>query len=480
MDAVSPAAPPAPLSHPEVRRIIVGVMLAMFIAALDQTIVATALPTIGRDLGNFTGLSWIVTAYLVAATAVSPLYGKFSDIHGRRVTMLIGISTFIAGSLACALAPNMLTLIAARALQGLGGGGLISLAQTVVADVSAPRERGRYQGYFAAVFASSSLLGPVLGGFFAEHLHWSLIFWINLPLGLLAYAMTSTTLKRLPRHDRWHQLDVLGAILIVAASMTLMLALSWGGQGRPWGSPEVLGLLGASAGLWGLFGVRQVTANEPLVPLNVLRNGVVRSGTVSSFFGMGSLIGMTVFLPVFFEAVMDLTASESGLALIPLTVGVVIGATFSGRRMVKSVHYKRIPLFGTLLAAAACLLLAATARSISLTLVEIVLAVVSMGMGTMLPVTTVAVQNAVAPHQLGTTTAAIGFFRQLGGAFMVAVFGAIILSGGPPADTGALETLSGPTWVFGWMFVAAAAGFLAAFAFLLVMEERPLRGGAGD
>jgi EmrB/QacA subfamily drug resistance transporter len=477
MDAVNSAARPAPLSHPEVRTIIIGVMVAMFIAALDQTIVATALPTIGRELGNFTDLPWVVTAYLVAATAVAPLYGKFSDIHGRRVTMLIGISTFVVGSIACALAPNMLSLIAARALQGLGGGGLISLAQTVVADVTSPRERGRYQGYFAAVFASSSLLGPVLGGIFAEHFHWSIIFWINLPIGLLAYAMTNSALKRLPRHERWHRLDVLGAALLVAASLCLMLALSWGGERHAWTSPEVLGLFGASVLLWVLFGLRHATAAEPLVPPTVLSNSVVRAGTASSCFGMGALIGLTVFLPVYFEAVIELSSAQSGLALLPLTVGVVLGATVAGRRMVHVVHYKRIPLVGMIVAMAGCLALATFSTSLSLLTVEVLLALVSMGMGTMLPVTTVAVQNAVAPRELGTTTSAIGFFRQLGGAFMVAVFGAIVLSGRPSnAKIVPVAVAEGGVTPFAWMFAIAALAFLIAFLLLLMMEERPFRG----
>ena len=348
MDAVRAADPPAPLSHAEIRRIVTGVMLAMFLAALDQTIVATALPTIGRELHNVADLPWVVTAYLLAATAATPLYGKFSDIHGRRVTMLIGIATFIVGSLVCALAPSMIVLIVARGLQGLGGGGLISLAQTAVADVAAPRERGRYQAYFAAVFASSSLAGPVLGGVIAEHLHWSVIFWINLPLGLLAYAMTSRTLKRLPRHERWHRLDVLGAVLITAASVTLMLALNWGGTRYAWTSPQVLRLVRRLARPLGAF--RRCGSLRPKsrsFPLTVLRNGVVRAGTVSSCFGMGTLIGLTVFLPLFFEDVTGLTAGQSGLALIPLTVGVVCGATFAGRRLSHVQHYKRLPLAGT-------------------------------------------------------------------------------------------------------------------------------------
>lgn len=477
MDATPADLRPAPLSHAEIRSIIVGVMLAMFLAALDQTIVATALPTIGRELHNVTDLPWVVTAYLVAAVAVTPLYGKFSDIHGRRVTILVGIATFMVGSLGCALAPSMLLLIIARAVQGLGGGGLISLAQTAIADVTSPKDRGRYQAYFAAVFASSSLAGPVLGGIIAEHLHWSVIFWINLPLGALAYAMTSQTLKRLPRHERWHRLDVLGAILITAAIVSLMLALSWGGNRFGWSSPQILALFGGSLLLWVLFGFRLATAEEPLIALTILQNGVVRTGTASSCFGMGALIGLTVFLPVFFEEVLGLTAGESGLALIPLTIGVVIGATYAGRRLSRVAHYKRLPLAGNVLAGAGCLLLAAFAGKMSLVAIDAVLALISAGMGTMLPITTVAVQNAVEPHELGTTTAAIGFFRQLGGALLVAVFGAIVLAapdpGSPPVAAGSAGDL---VTRFEWMFVAAAVAFALAFLLLLMMEERPLRG----
>jgi MFS family permease len=271
----------------------------------------------------------VVTSYLVAATAATPLYGKFSDIHGRRVTILVAIVTFMVGSLGCALAPSMFLLIVARAVQGLGGGGLISLAQTAIADVTSPRERGRYQAYFASVFAASSLAGPILGGVIAEHLHWSVIFWINLPLGALAYGMTHHALKLLPRHERWHRLDVLGAVLITAAIVTLMLALSEGGTRYAWFSPEILGLVAGSLVLWALFALRMLTAEEPLVPLTVLRNQVVRTGTASSLFGMGALIGLSVFMPLYFEAVLGLSAAGSGVALIALMGGAVAGATLA-------------------------------------------------------------------------------------------------------------------------------------------------------
>jgi EmrB/QacA subfamily drug resistance transporter len=478
---------PAPtLSHTEIRTIILGVLLAMFLAALDQTIIATALPTIGRELGDLEHLSWIVTVYLLTSTAVTPLYGKFSDSYGRRVTMLIGIVIFILGSIACALAPTMFALILARALQGIGGGGLIALAQTIIADIVAPRERGRYQVYFASVFMTSSLLGPVLGGFFAEHLHWSVIFWINLPLGLVAFAIAFHSLKKLPRFERPHKLDLLGALLLVAATVALLLALSWGGIRYPWSSLPVLGLFAASLVLWGLFAIRMRMAPEPLIPPGVLHNPVVRMAVLAACFGMGTYIGLTIYLPVYFETVRGLSASQSGLALIPLMAGTVVGATLSGRTMAKVKHYKRLPTVGLLIAIATTGILAAYGQSLSIVTVEIILAIVSVGLGTVLPVTMVTTQNAVAPHQMGTATGTANFFRSLGGAFIVAIFGVIVLSGSGLSGATSFETLSAVAAqsgvdladVFSHVFIAAMVGFGLSLAFLLALEERPLRGNA--
>ena len=478
---------PAPsLSHTEIRTIILGVLLAMFLAALDQTIIATALPTIGHELGDLEHLPWIVTVYLLTSTAVTPLYGKFSDSYGRRVTMLIGIVIFIIGSIACALAPTMVVLILARALQGIGGGGLIALAQTIIADIVSPRERGRYQVYFASVFMTSSLLGPVLGGFFAEHLHWSVIFWINLPLGLVAFAIAFQSLKKLPRFERPHKLDLLGALLLVAATVALLLALSWGGLRYPWGSLPILGLFCASLVLWGLFALRMRVAPEPLIPPGVLHNPVVRMGVLAACFGMGTYIGLTIYLPVYFEAVRGLSASQSGLALIPLMAGTVVGATLSGRTMAKVKHYKRLPTAGLLVAMATTGILAAYGPSLSIVTVEIILAIVSIGLGTVLPVTMVTTQNAVAPHQMGTATGTANFFRSLGGAFIVAIFGAIVLSGSGLSGAASFESLSAVAArsgvdladVFRYVFIAAIVGFGLSLAFLLALEERPLRGSA--
>ncbi|WP_439651723.1 MDR family MFS transporter [Microvirga puerhi] len=479
--------PQAPaLSQAEIRTIILGIMLAMLLAALDQTIIATALPTIGRDLGDLEHLPWIVTVYLLTATAVTPLYGKFSDSHGRRITMLIGIVVFMIGSIACALAPTMIVLILARGLQGLGGGGLIALGQTIVADLVAPKERAKYQVYFASVFMTSSLIGPVLGGFFAEHLHWSVIFWINLPLGLVALLIAYHGLKKLPRHDRPHRLDLLGALLLVAATVSLLLALSWGGLRYPWGSLPILGLVAASVVLWVLFGLRMRTAPEPLIPPGVLHNPVVRMGTLSACFGMGTYIGLTIYLPIYFEAVRGISASSSGLALIPLMVGTVAGATFSGRAMARVKHYKRLPMVGLSVAILATAVLALFAGRVPFIGIEIILGVISIGLGTLLPVSTVAIQNAVALHDLGAATGAANFFRSLGGAFIVAIFGAIVLGGAGLSEGGSFETLAATAAsrgvnladVFAYVFMAAVVGFGLALAFILAMEERPLRGGS--
>lgn len=464
-DAAAPASA-RPLEHAEVRRIIVGILLAMLLAALDQTIVATALPTIGRELGDLAHLPWVVTAYLLTSTAVTPLYGKLADIHGRRIVLLIGIGVFVLGSVACALAPTMLALIIARAVQGLGGGGLISLAQTIIADVVAPKERARYQGYIAGVFVTSSIAGPVLGGLIAQNAHWSLIFWLNLPLGLAAYRMTDGTLKRLPRHERPHRLDVLGAGLMVAATTALLLALTWGGSAYPWGSWPILALIGGSLCLWLLFTWRLATAAEPFLPLRLLVHPVVGTGTAAAFFVMGTFIGLSIYLPMWMQSVLELDADATGLMLLPLMVGVVAGATASGRLMARVEHYKLIPLAGLAASFGGTLTLAAMADGGPIGLVGAVLAAVGIGLGTVLPVTTVAVQNAVEPHELGTATGAMSFFRSLGGAIAVAAFGAIVL-GGAGLD---------PPVVFNRVFLTAAAGFALGFVWLVAMEERPLRG----
>lgn len=474
------------LSPAEIRSIIIGLVAAMLLSALDQTIVATAMPTIGLELGDAANLPWIVTAYLLASTAVTPLYGKLSDIHGRRIMLLIAIAAFSIGSLLCALAPTMIALALARGLQGIGGGGLIALSQIILADILSAKERARYQVYIAGVFALSSVAGPLLGGFFAQHLHWSAIFWINLPIGLLAFALTNDKLKLLPRHERRHSVDYPGAALLVVSSTSLMLALSWGGVRYPWNSSPVLGLAGFSL-LSGVgFATRLATANEPLIPLSVLRDRVVTSATLAACFAMGTLIGLSIYVPIFLEGVIGLDPSRSGLAMVPLMIGTVAGATLSGRSMVYFRHYKRVPIALLTLSVGTCGLLAFMGHGLPLWLIEILFVLLSMGIGTVLPLSTIVVQNAVALPQLGIATASMNFFRSLGGALIVAIFGTLVLGGAGEASAthdmaaliqGADAEMLGQT--FRLVFLAACLGLVLALGCLSLVEERPLRDAVG-
>ena len=489
MNAPQPAfAPPTRLSDAQVRSIVIGLMTAMLLAALDQTIVATAMPTIGLDLGDAANLPWVVTAYLLASTAVTPLYGKLSDIHGRRIMLLIAISAFSLGSLVCAVAPTMVTLALARGLQGIGGGGLIALSQTIIGDIMSPKERARYQVYIAGVFVAASVAGPLLGGFFAQHLHWSFIFWINLPIGLAAFLLTNGQLKLLPRHERRHRLDWPGATLMVLSSTALLLALSWGGVRYPWGSAVVVTLLGAAVLLGAGFVARLATAAEPLIPTTVLKDQVVYSATLAACFAMGTFIGLTIYVPIFFEGVLGLTASQSGLALVPLMIGTVTGATLSGRSMLYFKRYKRVPIVMMGISVACCSLIALEGRALPFAAMEVLFLLLSMGLGTILPLSTIAIQNTVEVHELGIATAAMNFFRSLGGALIVAAFGTIVLGGtaGNAAASHDMESLiRGSDAVhlaetFRWVFWAASLGLCLAWAFLIAMEERPLRDRRAD
>jgi EmrB/QacA subfamily drug resistance transporter len=478
---------PAPLDHALVRPIIAGIMLAMFLSALEQTIVAPALPTIGRVLGDVENLSFVVTAYLLAATAVTPLFGKLADIHGRRIVLLAAVAIFILGSVACALAPTMGTLVAARALQGIGGGGILPIAQTIIADLLAPRERPLYQSYSAVMFMAASVLGPVLGGLLTDYLHWSLIFWINVPMGLGALVMTDRALRRLPRYERPHRLDLLGAGLMVAAALVLMVALAWGGHRLAWTSPWLIAMIAASALLWGAFALRLARAPEPFIPPAMLGDRVVRAIVVTAFFAIGTVIGLTIMTPLYLGLVLGVNASASSLALIGFVVGTTVGSVIAGRLLARFERYKWVPVIGLAIAVVSILPLAIDPAGVSLAGVCVLLTIAGTGVGPMYPVTTVVIQNVVAPHHTGTATGTLNFFRQLGGAFIVAVFGAIVLGAlGNAGDAAALETLAGHNRAgvdfaatFRWVFVAAAVFLAVACLAMMAVEERPLR-GRGD
>ncbi len=483
----------APLEPAAVRSIIAGIMLAMFLSALEQTIIAPALPTIGVRLGSIDNLSWVVGAYLLSATAVTPLFGKLSDIYGRRSILLTGVSIFIVGSVACALAPTMWALIAARALQGIGGGGILPIAQAIIADLVPPRERPRYQTQSAVMFMIASVVGPLIGGILTDHLHWTLIFWINLPMGALALVMTYRALEQLPRNERPHRLDWLGAVLMVAAAFAVMLAMTWGGVRYPWTAWPILALGAGSVALWALFAWRLATASEPFIPLSVLSEPVVAGTVVAAFFSIGTIIGLSIYMPLYLELVLGVSPSMSGIALIAFTAGTVLGAFAAGRSLARHQHYKRIPMAGLLVAVLALAVMAAMPDGLSLAGVAGLLFLCGGGIGTMYPVTTILIQNAVLPHQFGVATGTLNFSRLLGGTIVVAGFGAIVLgkidsSGGlvaldrlshigiRPQGNVAVDFAS----VFSWVFAAGCACLAVALVVLAFIDERPLRGRAAS
>jgi len=472
---------PPPLDHATIRAIVAGIMLAMFLSALEQTIVAPALPAIGRTLGGIDDLSWVVTAYLLAATATTPLFGKLSDIYGRRAVLLLAICIFVGGSVVCALAPTIWVLIGARALQGIGGGGLLPIAQTIIGDLLSPRERPIIQGRTSIMFMSASILGPVLGGLLTDHVHWSLIFWINLPLGLIAVVMTERALRHLPRNDRPHQLDVVGAVFMVGAALSLMLALAWGGTRYAWSSWPVVALFAGSTALWIAFVARLLTAREPFIPLAILHGRATSAITAGAFFSIGVIIGITIYMPLYCQTVLGASASVSGFALIAFMGGATIGSLVSARLMVQLSHYMRVPMIGLLAAIAALCVFAAYPARLSLGEVVGLLFVIGFGAGPMYPVSTIVMQNAVKAHQLGTATGTLNFFRTLGGAIVVAIFGAIVLgSVGDGSQKLTLEKLAAGhndlAPAFHWVFIAAAVGLAISLLCVLIVEERPLHG----
>jgi MFS family permease len=480
-------APRTPLTPDEVRTIVLSLMLTMFLASLDQTIVATALPTIGRQFHDVSNLSWVITAYLLASTAVAPVFGTLSDIYGRRAMIVTSLSLFVAGSILCAIAPNMPALILARGLQGLGGGGIMPVVQTVISDLVTPRERGQYQAYFSSVWLVGGILGPVIGGVFAEHLHWSMIFWINLPLALAALALLLPKMGKIPVFHRKRKVDWLGGILLMASAVVFMLVLTWGGTRYLWLSPVILSMLGASVALAFAFVWHARRTNEPFLPLPLLGGSVAPFAMTAGGCALGAITGLTVQLPLYYEVVYQLSASEAGLALIPLAAISTCGAAIAGRTMVHAKHYKRVAIVGTSVAAICGLGLALS--TLPLWGLLILMGVFALGLGTTFPICVVSLQNSVARAQVGTITGAMNFFRALMSSFTVAAFAAILLmllgadistAGEHRAVVGSVGAIPAADMIaaFRYVFGAAAAMMGCASLCLIIMEERPLAGPA--
>jgi MFS family permease len=482
VDARTSPQPKTSLSHKEARWIVFGVMLPVFMGSLDNTNLATALPTIGRDLNDSHNLSWLITAYLLAATAVVPLYGKIADIYGRMVTLRIAILIYMAGSLVCALAPNMFVLILGRALHGLGGGGLSNTGAVVLGDIVAPKERGRYYAYFAVVYTTAGALGPALGGFLSDYLHWRGIFCLNILLGISALTVTALMLGRLPRHERPHKLDIIGALLIVGASISFMLAINVGGVRFAWNSAPLLALFAIAVVLGLLFYKRLMTAPEPLIPVVVLRNREVRYATAAHAFGWSSIVALNIFMPQYLQNVAGLTPTASGFTLVIFMIALNISSGASGYVLGRVVHYKALPIMGLSVSICALMVLAWNVDNLSLPWFEVILVVIGLGFGAMPGLTQVVVQNSVERHQLGISVGTMTFSRNLLATFMVAVFGAIVSGFAIQQATGELGSALAQeaglaAQAYRNVFFAVAGTLTISLIAVILIEEKPLESG---
>src|SRR3954463_6274570 len=400
-------------------------MAGMLLAALDQTIVATALPTVVGDLGGLRHLSWVVTAYILTSTISLPLWGKISDLKGRKRIFQLAILIFLGGSILSGLAQNMPQLILFRALQGIGGGGLMGTGQAIIGDIVSPRDRGKYQGYLGAVFAFASVVGPLLGGFFVDNLSWRWVFYINIPVGVVALVITSSVLN-LPFKRIEHRIDYWGAALVMLAASSLILVTVWGGSEYPWGSPQIiaLGLIGVVPAI--AFFIVEGRVEEPLIPLRLWRNPVFSVATGLEFLVGFAMFGAIIFLPLYLQTVGHASATNSGLMILPLMVGLMVTSIVSGRIITRTGRYKVFPVTGTAMMAIGLYLLSTMGLGTSGVESSIYMLILGAGMGMIIQVMVLAVQNSVEHKDMGTATGVEVFARSMGSSFGVAVYGAIL------------------------------------------------------
>ena len=423
-----PGGPVLALTHRQIMMVFSGLMLGMFLAALDQTIVGTALPTIVNSLHGLNHMSWVVTAYLLTSTISTPLYGKLSDQFGRKGIFQFAIVVFLIGSALAGLSQNMTQLIAFRGIQGLGAGGLMAMAFTIIADVVSPRERGRYQAYFGATFAVSTVAGPLLGGIFTEHLSWRWIFYINLPIGIVALVVTSAVLK-LPFRRQSHRIDFLGAGLMTVGVTAALLVTVWGGTQYAWGSSLIIGIGLVSAIFIGAFIVWEHYAAEPILPPSLFRIGVFRTASTVTFLLSMVMFGAIIYLPLYLQLVDGVSPTVSGLLMIPMMLGLLISSIVSGQIVTRTGVYKPMPIVGSAMVIIGMWLLSHLGLHTSHLTMSLYLIVLGAGMGMTMQIMILATQNAVPSDSIGTGTAAVTFFRSLGGAFGSSLFGAIFIAG---------------------------------------------------
>jgi EmrB/QacA subfamily drug resistance transporter len=441
-----------------------AIVLAMLPAVLDQTILSTALPTIASDLGRLTDVAWVVTAYVIAAAAATPLWGKLGDRLGRKRLLELSLLMFLAASALCGMAQDITFLLVVRALQGAAAGGLMTLAMAAVGDLVAPRERARYQGYIAATFAVATIAGPLVGGALVETAGWRWVFYVNLPVGLAALAALRLRLPAGAASGRAAPLDLPGAGLLAAATGSFMLACMLGGGRYAWTSPEIIALAGAAALAAALLAARERRAADPIVPLDLLRLPAVAVASAALFLTTAALFAVNVFVPLYLQTTTGATPTEAGLLLAPAMLGIAVATNYAGRSIARTGRYKRFPVAGTAIMTVALTLLAVAAGHPSRLTMGIGLALFGAGFGLVGQVLIVAVQNAVEMRVLGMAMATTSFARGLGGAVGAALFGALFAARGGVID--------------GVQAVFLAAAPVAALALLaaLLLDEVPLRG----
>lgn len=412
-------------SHAEIMVVVVALMLAMLLSALDQTIVSTALPRIASDLNGLNKLSWVVTAYLITSAVVTPLYGKISDQLGRKKIFQVAIVIFLIGSALCGLSQNMDQLIFFRGLQGIGAGGLMALVFAIIGDIIPPRQRGRYQGYFGGVWALSSIAGPLLGGLFTDHLSWRWIFYINLPFGLIALSAIAARLH-LPVRKIQHRIDFPGAILLAGAVVCLLLVTVLGGATYAWTSTPIYGLAGSGILLALLFIIWESRAKEPIIPLRLFKNDIFTVSSALSFLSGAAMFGAMTFIPEYQQVVRGYSATKSGLLMLPMVAGLMMAMIPSGRLISKIGKYRLFPIVGTGVTTIGLWLFSHISLTTSQLMLSAWMVVLGLGIGSYMQVMTLAVQNSVDRKDMGTATSVVTFFRSMGASFGTAIFGAIL------------------------------------------------------
>lgn len=499
-------APTQPFKRPQGFWLVLsGLMLVMLMASLDQTIVSTALPTIVGDLGGLEHISWVVTAYLLALTAVTPLYGKLGDIYGRKIVLQTALVIFLAGSVLCGLSESMFQLIVFRVIQGLGGGGLMVGAQAAIGDIVPPRERGKYSGFFGAVFAVSSVAGPLLGGFLTSNISWRFIFYVNVPIGIFALGVIAIVFKSSAERVK-HKVDYPGAASLALTVSMLVLLTTLGGQTYDWLSPEIVGMAVIAIVSLAAFILSEQRAAEPILPISLLRNRefAVMAG-MSAIIGF-ALFGSLTYMPLFQQVVHGLSPTDSGLQLVPMMVGLLIASIFTGLMVTRTGRYKIFPVVGTALAAIGLFLLSTLNVDTSTVTTGLFLFVLGIGIGSTMQILVVAVQNAVRYELLGVATSGVTLFRSVGGSLGTAILGAVftasltsnLKSGGLNGGSGTLGVnelaklpepahsvaLGAFTDAISTVLLVGCAGAIVAFFVSFLIKELPLRqtirGDVGD